>query len=477
MLQAANRKLRTPARFGRWSAVSLLMLACVLSTAARAQSWTVEASLPTAREKLASCVIGNHIYAIGGTTAANEPGLNTNEGYDLQTGTWTTLQPMPSTRRELTASAVGGKCYVIGGSEGFQSAPLSVLEIYDPATNQWSGGASMPTARFYPVSAAIDGIIYVVGGAAGSGSIFNDLQAYDPSTNSWRILTPMPTPRAVSAATAFEGKLYVFGGTNAPFSQRFAVAEVYDPATDQWSGIANMPQPLAALSAQAAGGRIYLVGGSEPTQAGVTTVNVYDPGTDSWSATTPLPATLSLHATAFVDGDLYAIGGARSTQPPHPALNSVLSLEIPMSEPVQPINAGMADAWYNPATSGQGFFITVFPDIKIVFLAWFTYETARPDPGIEAMLGEPGHRWLTAQGPYENDVAILDVVMSSGGVFDSPTPPVTNDAEYGTMAIKWHDCENATLDYDLEVPDLQGTIELQRVAADRTALCEALSGN
>ena len=33
------------------------------------------------------------------------------------------------------------------------------------------------------------------------------------------------------------------------------------------------------------------------------------------------------------------------------------------------INAGLNDAWYNPATDGQGFFITVFPDIGYVLLA------------------------------------------------------------------------------------------------------------
>jgi hypothetical protein len=143
----------------------------------------------------------------------------------------------------------------------------------------------------------------------------------------------------------------------------------------------------------------------------------------------------------------------------------------------QPIHAGMADAWYDPATAGQGFFVSVYPDIKIVFLAWFTFDTERPGLNVSATLGEPGHRWLTAQGLYANGVAFLDVVMTSGGEFDSSTPVVDNDAGYGTMTVGWEDCEYATLNYDLKVPDLQGTIELQRVASDRVDLCEALSEN
>ena len=56
------------------------------------------------------------------------------------------------------------------------------------------------------------------------------------------------------------------------------------------------------------------------------------------------------------------------------------------------INQGMIDAWYDPDTNGQGFFITVFPVIKQVFLAWFTYDTERPPEDVTAILGEPGHR-------------------------------------------------------------------------------------
>ncbi len=63
------------------------------------------------------------------------------------------------------------------------------------------------------------------------------------------------------------------------------------------------------------------------------------------------------------------------------------------------INAAMSDAWFFPDTSGQGFFIIVWEDQKLVFLAWFTYDTERPPAEVIAMLGEPGHRWLTALGP------------------------------------------------------------------------------
>jgi hypothetical protein len=136
------------------------------------------------------------------------------------------------------------------------------------------------------------------------------------------------------------------------------------------------------------------------------------------------------------------------------------------------INAGMNDAWYNPATAGQGFLVTVFEDTGIVFLAWFTYDVERPPADVTAILGDPGHRWVTAQGPFSGDTATLNVTVTSGGVFDSPEPPVEN-VPGGTMTIKWNDCTSATLTYDIPSAG-QGVIELERIVPDNVALCEAL---
>ena len=136
------------------------------------------------------------------------------------------------------------------------------------------------------------------------------------------------------------------------------------------------------------------------------------------------------------------------------------------------INAAMADAWYNPDTDGQGFFITVFEDAGLVFLAWFTFDVERPPADVTAILGEPGHRWLTAQGPFDGDTAVLDVYVTSGGVFDSAEPLVER-VQDGTITITWNDCSTATLSYDIPSGG-QGIIPLQRIVDDNVPLCETL---
>ncbi len=141
-------------------------------------------------------------------------------------------------------------------------------------------------------------------------------------------------------------------------------------------------------------------------------------------------------------------------------------------EPAFKINAGLNDAWFNPATAGQGFFVTVFEDLQLMFLAWFTFETERPPVDVEAILGEPGHRWITAFGPYKGDTAELEIEITSGGVFDSASPAVSQQAG-GTIIVQFDGCNAGTVSYDIASPDLMGEVPIKRIALDNVPECEA----
>lgn len=136
------------------------------------------------------------------------------------------------------------------------------------------------------------------------------------------------------------------------------------------------------------------------------------------------------------------------------------------------MNAGLNDAWYNPATDGQGFFITVFPDLEFVSLAWFTYDTELPPQDAESNLGDPGHRWLTALGSVEGNKAVLNISIASGGLFDTPT--VVDRVNDGTIELTFDSCSSGTIEYDIPSIGKQGTVPIQRIAADNISLCEAL---
>jgi len=142
------------------------------------------------------------------------------------------------------------------------------------------------------------------------------------------------------------------------------------------------------------------------------------------------------------------------------------------------MNAGLNDAWYNPDTDGQGFFITVFADLGLVSLAWFTYDTETPAAGASANLGDAGHRWMTALGTIDGNSSVMNIEFTSGGKFDSEaavlvTGPPGSD---GTITLTFSDCGSGLVEYDIISINQQGSVPIQRVAGDNVALCEALTG-
>jgi len=131
------------------------------------------------------------------------------------------------------------------------------------------------------------------------------------------------------------------------------------------------------------------------------------------------------------------------------------------------INAGMDGAWFDPSTSGQGFFIDSHTNPaggNFIFVSWFTY-------GDETVSGQ---RWLTAQGSFEGSIAEIDVFETTGGSFDDPQAP--NTTNVGTMSIDFTDCSNAQLSYSLPADPVAGGIDITRAIPGSQALCEELRG-
>lgn len=138
------------------------------------------------------------------------------------------------------------------------------------------------------------------------------------------------------------------------------------------------------------------------------------------------------------------------------------------------INSGMTDAWFNPATDGQGMLIMVWENITFVFMAWFTFDTERPPEDVMAILGDAGARWLTASGPFDGDTATLDLFLTTGGVFDSAQPPaITDPTPIGTVVIKWTSCNAGTLTYNIPSLGLMGVIPIERIVTENVPICEA----
>lgn len=137
------------------------------------------------------------------------------------------------------------------------------------------------------------------------------------------------------------------------------------------------------------------------------------------------------------------------------------------------ITEGLNGAWYNTSTPGQGILMEVYPDIPLLFGAWFTWDTTPPDDGESAVIGDPNHRWLTVQGAYQDDTATMPVSLTRNGIFDDPAPVSNPPETVGTMSIRFLACNDAEVDY--EVDGITGSFSMSKLANDNNSTCEAIT--
>lgn len=261
--------------------------------------WTAKTVLPTARNLIATGVMGGKVYAVGGYTPGYEMG--TNEEYDPVLNTWITKAIMPTIRRQLAAGAIDGKLYVVGGWDG---SYLSTNEEYDPTTNTWITKAAMPTSRLALSAGVVEGKLYAVGGW--NGGVLNTNEEYDPATDTWTTRAAMPTSRREFSIGVASGKLYMVGGYNG--ASELTTNEEYNPAANTWATKAAIPTGRRMLSAGVAGGKIYFIGGYDGVSY-LDTNEEYDPAVNTWVTKAAMPTPRREFSIGAVGGKLYAIGG------------------------------------------------------------------------------------------------------------------------------------------------------------------------
>ena len=113
---------------------------------------------------------------------------------------------------------------------------------------------------------------------------------------------------------------------------------------------------------------------------------------------------------------------------------------LPVADRDFKINAGLNDAWVNANAALQGMFITVFPALKIMFVAWFTFDSEQPPDDVTAVFGAAGQRWVTGLGSFDGNRVELNAELTSGGIFNSSDPLATQEANYGSIIIDFSHC-------------------------------------
>ncbi|HET9047048.1 MAG TPA: hypothetical protein VFO33_08825, partial [Casimicrobiaceae bacterium] len=125
---------------------------------------------------------------------------------------------------------------------------------------------------------------------------------------------------------------------------------------------------------------------------------------------------------------------------------------------------GLTGSWFEPATSGQGVEVEIFPGIAYAQVSWFTYDTAAG--------GADHQRWFTMSGAVASGQPSipLTIYRNTGGNFNAL--PVTAPAAIGTATLRFVSCTSGQLDYAFsDGSNRSGSIPLTRLTQNVT--CDA----
>ena len=136
---------------------------------------------------------------------------------------------------------------------------------------------------------------------------------------------------------------------------------------------------------------------------------------------------------------------------------------------------GLTGSWYQPATSGEGIELEIYPDLVapgVGFLqgSWLTFTTLGSwDYGHD--ISASGQRWYTFGGtvPEAAERATFTLYENRGGNFNRL--PVTSAVPVGTVVLSFSDCTTARMEYAFNdgVGDrASGTISLIRLLPNVT---------
>jgi hypothetical protein len=237
----------------------------------------------------ASTVLGDTIYAAGGSTDGNSSQVFFQ--YSISGNVWKLGPSLPAPKTSGDLVACGGKIYYVGGGT-VVGIGTSVQYVYNPSTGTWTTIPNIPN----PVTGCVgesyrDSMIYVMAG--GWGTYNTQVQVYLVNSNTWTNASSIPVGggRRSFAGGLTQNKLFVAGGYSGVFRNDLLIGTINqsDPLDITWDVGPSMAQNTSRPGGTAILNKFYVVIGEVSSNYGSDSIGVYDLGTNSWTYYTGKP--------------------------------------------------------------------------------------------------------------------------------------------------------------------------------------------
>jgi secreted trypsin-like serine protease len=130
----------------------------------------------------------------------------------------------------------------------------------------------------------------------------------------------------------------------------------------------------------------------------------------------------------------------------------------------RPMTRELSGLWYQPETSGQGFYFEIRPEQSIVFGGWYTYAGASTSSSTKSAVRQ---RWFTVSASYTpgQTSSTMTIYRNTGGNFDAP--PITQGVAVGTATLTFQSCTSGRFDYEINLDGAArtGSIPLTRLGS------------
>lgn len=252
--------------------------ATTTTAAVAALVWRLRASAPTARQEVASAVVGGRIWVVGGLTAADA--TTKVEVYNPAADRWSAGPDLPIAVHHHAVAVFRGELVVIGGFLGGGSSLYSrpsdrVLALRDDA---WVDLPRLQRPRGAAAAAVVGDTLYVIGGRD-AGLLIGPTEAFDGA--SWHDRAPIPAPRDHLAAASDGRALYTAGGRFLDPGRTSDAFERYDPAADAWVELPVLPTARGGLGLAWEGNRLVAAGGEDASRV-FPQVELFDIASGRW---------------------------------------------------------------------------------------------------------------------------------------------------------------------------------------------------
>jgi N-acetylneuraminic acid mutarotase len=183
--------------------------------------WSENTRMPQDRAAFTAQIIDGKIYTIGGAKTTLVDGridfqiVEDTEYFDIESGKWNSVAPIPTPREHLASAVVDEKIYVIGGRSLNLQSHVGTNEVYDPDIDSWIMKSPMPTKRGGIAAASVEDMIFVFGGESESET-FSEVEQYNAVTDEWHEIESIPTARHGLTASEVDRKILAIAGGRIP---------------------------------------------------------------------------------------------------------------------------------------------------------------------------------------------------------------------------------------------------------------------